>query len=193
SLVVLDTIHRWQNIFLSHYETRLIYASDEWYITAELPIPEEDAYEGYPQLENGVGLIRSLQNEFNEYYDELAGDNRSKTISLATGILAAPYLKQMVTKLTKKFPEIKIEVYTIINHYFGNDITVAGLITGGDIISQLTEQPLGEYLLLPDVLLRNGETVLLDDITVSDMENALQTKIHIVQSDGKSFIDSIIM
>ena len=193
SLVVLDTIHRWQNIFLSHYETRLIYASDEWYITAELPIPEEDAYEGYPQLENGVGLIRSLQNEFNEYYDEITGDNRSKTISLATGILAAPYLKQMVSKLAIKFPKIKIEVYTIINHYFGNDITVAGLITGGDIISQLTKQPLGEYLLLPDVLLRNGETVLLDDITVSDMENALQTKIHIVQSDGKSFIDSIIM
>jgi len=99
----------------------------------------------------------------------------------------------MVTKLTKKFPKIKIEVYTIINHYFGKDITVAGLITGGDIIAQLKEQPLGEYLLLPEVLLRNGETVLLDDITVRDIENALQTKVHIVQSDGKSFIDSIIM
>jgi putative radical SAM enzyme (TIGR03279 family) len=193
SLVVLDIIHRWQNIFLTHYDTRFIYASDEWYIKAEMPIPDADSYEGYPQIENGVGLIRSLQNEFEEYYIELAGDARSKQISLATGILAAPYIKQLTTKLTQKYPNIKVEVYTILNHYFGTDITVAGLITGGDIKEQLKGQTLGEYLLLPDVLLRNGETILLDDVTVSDMENALQTKIRIVQSDGKSFIDSIIM
>ncbi len=193
SLVVLDIIHRWQNIFLTHYDTRFIYASDEWYIKAELPIPEEDFYEGYPQIENGVGLIRSLQNEFEEYFNELSGDDRRKALSLATGVLAAPYIKQLVTKLTTKFPNITVEVHTIINHYFGTDITVAGLITGGDIISQLKGQLMGDYLLLPDVLLRNGETVLLDDVTVSTMENALQTKVRIVQSDGKSFIDSIIM
>jgi putative radical SAM enzyme (TIGR03279 family) len=193
SLIVLDVIHRWQNIFLTHYDTRFIYASDEWYIKAELPIPDADSYEGYPQIENGVGLIRSLQNEFEDYYSELTGDDRSKHLSLATGVLAAPYIKQLTQKLSQKYPNIKIDVYTILNNYFGTDITVAGLITGGDIIMQLKGQELGEYLLLPDVLLRNGETILLDDITVSTMENTLQTKIHIVQSDGKSFIDSIIM
>jgi putative radical SAM enzyme (TIGR03279 family) len=193
SLIVLDIIHRWQNIFLTHYDTRFIYASDEWYIKAELPIPDADSYEGYPQIENGVGLIRSLQNEFEEYYSVLTGDDRSKHLSLATGVLAAPYIKQLTQKLSQKYPNIKIDVYTIVNNYFGTDITVAGLITGGDILAQLKGQVLGEFLLLPDVLLRNGETILLDDITVSTMENALQTKIHIVQSDGKSFIDSIIM
>jgi NifB/MoaA-like Fe-S oxidoreductase len=131
--------------------------------------------------------------EFDTYYEELPGDERYREISLATGVLAAPFLKKLVLKLKCKYPNIKIEQYTILNHYFGTDITVAGLITGGDIISQLKGQPLGESLLLPDVLLRNGETVLLDDVTVDDMENALQTKIRIVQSDGKSFIDSIIM
>jgi putative radical SAM enzyme (TIGR03279 family) len=193
SLVVLDTIHRWQNIFLTHYGTRFIYASDEWYIKAELPIPEVDSYEGYPQIENGVGLIRSLQEEFAEYYEELTGDDRVREVSIATGVLAAPYIKQLTQKLQTKYPKVNIEVYTIINNYFGNEITVAGLITGGDITAQLTGQKLGDALLIPDVMLRNGETVLLDDVTVEEMENALQTKIRIVQSDGKSFINSIIL
>jgi putative radical SAM enzyme (TIGR03279 family) len=192
ALVVLDTIHRWQNIFLTHYGTRFIYASDEWYITAGLPIPDADAYEGYPQIENGVGLIRSLQEEFAEYFEELTGDDRIKELSIATGVLAAPYIKQLTQKLKTKYPKVNVEVYTILNNYFGNEITVAGLITGGDITAQLKEQKLGEALLIPDVMLRNGETVLLDDVTVEEMENALQTKIRIVQSDGKSFIDSII-
>jgi putative radical SAM enzyme (TIGR03279 family) len=192
ALVVLDTIHRWQNIFLTHYGTRFIYASDEWYITAGLPIPDADSYEGYPQIENGVGLIRSLQDEFAEYFEELTGDDRMKELSIATGVLAAPYIKQLTQKLKTKFPKVNVEVHTILNNYFGNEITVAGLITGGDITAQLKEQHLGEALLIPDVMLRNGETVLLDDVTVEEMENALQTKIRIVQSDGKSFIDSII-
>lgn len=193
SLQVLDTIHRWQNIFLTHYGTRFIYASDEWYIKAELPIPEADSYEGYPQIENGVGLIRSLQEEFKEYFEDLIGDDRTRTLSLATGVLAAPYIKQLIQKLNEKYPKVKVEVYTILNHYFGTDITVAGLITGGDITTQLNDQFLGDALLIPDVMLRNGETVLLDDVTVAEMENTLQTKIRIVQSDGKSFIDSIIL
>ena len=193
SLVVLEQIHRWQNIFLTHYGTRFIFASDEWYLKAELSLPDEDNYEGYPQIENGVGLVRSMQNEFNDAYEELEGDNRQRTLSIATGVLAAPVLKNMTDRLIQKFPYIKINLHTIINHYFGTQITVAGLITGGDIITQLKEQNLGDSLLLPEVLLRNGETVLLDDVTVEDMENALQTKIRIVQSDGKSFIDSIIM
>lgn len=193
ALVVLDTIHRWQNIFLTHYGTRFIYASDEWYIKAGLPIPDADSYEGYPQIENGVGLIRSLQEEFAEYYEELAGDDRTRELSIATGVLAAPYIKQLTEKLKIKYPKINVEVYTIINNYFGNEITVAGLITGGDITAQLKGKNLGAALLIPDVMLRNGETVLLDDVTVEEMENTLQTKIRIVQSDGKSFIDSIIM
>lgn len=190
---VLEQIHRWQNIFLTHYNTRFIYASDEWYLKAERSIPDEDSYEGYPQIENGVGLIRSMQVEFEDAYGELHGDDRVRNISLATGVLAAPVLKQMADQLKLKFPNINIMIYTIINNYFGAQITVAGLLTGSDILSQLQGQPLGESLLIPEVLLRNGETVLLDDVTVEDMEKSLQTKIRIVQSDGKSFIDSIIM
>lgn len=193
SVEVLDIIHRWQNIFLTHYQTRFIYASDEWYIKAEMPIPEEDDYEGYPQIENGVGLIRSLQNEFDEYFEELTGDLRFRNMSIATGVLAAPFIRQLTEKITEKFPNIHVKVFTIINHYFGNEITVAGLITGQDILTQIKGQNLGDHLLIPDVMLRHGESILLDDVTVQDMENSLQTKIRIVQSDGKSFIDSILL
>jgi Fe-S oxidoreductase, related to NifB/MoaA family len=193
SIVVLEQIHRWQNILYQHYGTRFIYASDEWYLKAELPIPDEEFYEGYPQIENGVGLIRSLQNEFNEYFEEIEGDNRSRKLSLATGALASPFIKKLTEEIAVKFPQIKINTYTINNDFFGNQITVAGLLTGGDIIEQLKGKELGDFLLLPEVLLRNGETVLLDDVTVGEIENALQTKIRIVQSDGKSFVDSIIL
>lgn len=189
---VLETVHKWQHIFLKHYGTRFIYASDEWYINAGLPIPDEDAYEGYPQIENGVGMLRSFMEEFYSYLNELEGDDRSKELSLASGVLAAPYLEQMAKDISDKFKSINLHLYTIENDFFGKNITVAGLITGNDIINQLKDKNLGKALLLPDVLLRHGEDILLDDIKVEDIERALQTSICIVQSDGKSFIDAIL-
>ncbi|HPU63458.1 MAG TPA: DUF512 domain-containing protein [Mobilitalea sp.] len=192
SIEVIETIHRWQQIFLKHYNTRFVYAADEWYISAGLPIPKEEDYEGYPQIENGVGMLRSFTDEFYNYLKEIKGDNRSKELSVATGVLASPYLERMVKDLKEKFPNVKIHIYTIENDFFGKDITVAGLLTGGDIIRQLQGKNLGLSLLLPDVILRHGENILLDDITTDDIERALQTKISIVQSDGKSFIDAIL-
>lgn len=192
SLRVLETIHRWQGIFLKHYNTRFIYGGDEWYISAGLPIPDAGSYEGYPQLENGVGMLRSFRDEFDEELQGLTGDDRKRELSMVTGVLAAPFLKEMLQELKDKFPHINVMLYTIINEFFGENITVAGLITGGDIMNQLKGLPLGEVLLLPDVLLRNGETILLDDMTLETIENTLQTRIRIVQSDGNSFIQSII-
>jgi putative radical SAM enzyme (TIGR03279 family) len=192
SVEVIETIHRWQNIFLTHYQTRFIFAGDEWYIKANLPIPEEEAYEGYPQIENGVGMLRSFKDEFYPYLKELSGDKREKEISIATAVLASPYISRMSTDIMEKYPNIKIHIYTIENDFFGKNITVAGLITGGDLINQLKDKNLGKVLLLPDVLLRDGEDILLDDLTLEDIERTLQTRISIVQSDGKSFIDTIL-
>ncbi len=192
SLEVLHIIHRWQDIFFAHYGTRFVYASDEWYIKAKLPLPDAAVYEGFPQIENGVGVIRSLTDEVTEYLSGLSPDERSNDISIATGVLAAPYIQGLCDLVTEKFPNIQVQIYTIINHYFGNEITVAGLLTGCDIIAQLRGQALGRRLLLPSDVLRAGEPVLLDDVTTAEIENALQTTIHIVQSDGKSFVDSIL-
>jgi putative radical SAM enzyme (TIGR03279 family) len=192
AIEVIDTVHRWQGIFLTHYKTRFVYCSDEWYINAGLPIPSEDAYEGYPQIENGVGILRSFMDEFRAYFDTLSGDNRKKELCIATGVLASPYISQMADEIMVKYPKIKIGVYTIENDFFGKNITVAGLLTGNDIINQLKNKKLGKVLLLPEVLLRHGENILLDDISIEEIERTLQTRISIVQSDGKSFIDTIL-
>ena len=192
ALEVLETIHRWQGIFLTHYKTRFIYAGDEWYIKAGLSIPREDSYEGYPQLENGVGMLRSFIDEFDSYMNELSGDGRAKELSIVTGVLASKYISKLSKDIMIKYPNIKLPVYTIENEFFGKSITVVGLLTAGDIINQLKGKELGKALLLPDSLLRHGESVLLDDLNIQDIERTLQTRICIVQSDGKSFIDAIL-
>ncbi len=192
ALSVVKLIESWQQKLLKEHGTRMVQPSDEWYITAGLPIPEEEQYEGYPQIENGVGMVRSLTEEFNEYLEKVSGDDKTRNITLATGVLAAPIIKGLTDKMKDKFPNTKITVYTITNEFFGPDITVAGLLTGQDIIKQLTGKDLGDALILPNVLLRSGEDILLDDLRVKDIENALQTPIRIVKSDGVSLIDTII-
>lgn len=193
SIEVLNIVHKWQNLLLKKYGTRFVYASDEWYIVAECELPQEEQYEGYGQIENGVGMVRSLTNEFMEYYHTLQGDNRTRKVTLATGVIAAPIISSLLEQIKQKYQNIEIKVIAIKNKFFGEDITVAGLLTGKDIIEQLKGKDLGDYLILPNVLLRSDEDILLDDITVGDLENALQIKIRIVQSDGQSLIDTILL
>lgn len=201
AIAVLDQIHRWQEHFLKEKGTRFVFASDEWYLKAEFPIPQKDYYEGYGQIENGVGMVRSLLDEVDEAVSARAKDpvwtgkmqgGSTHHITLATGVLAAPIIQDAVSRISRVWPDIHAEVATILNDYFGRDITVAGLLTGQDIIRQLKNQVLGEYLLLPEVLLRSGEEVLLDDLTVTDVEKALQTPVHIVKSDGASLVDAVL-
>lgn len=192
ALEVIGQIEAWQEKLLSEYGTRFVFASDEWYLTAERSIPKEECYENYPQLENGVGMIRSLAEEVDEYLETKKGDARELHLTLATGVLAAPIIKEQIEKINQKFPGIRAEVVPIINHYFGETITVAGLLTGQDIIGQLKGRTLGDALLLPAVLLRSGEDILLDDLSIPEIESALQTKIRIVQSEGKSLVDNVI-
>lgn len=189
---VIDQVEAWQEKLLAEHGTRFVHLSDEWYLTAERPIPTEEYYEGYGQIENGVGMIRSLVDEVEEALSAATGDERKKKISLATGVLAAPIIRDMVKLINEKYPNIDATVYTIENEFFGKDITVAGLLTGQDIIKQLKEKELGDYLILPNVLLRQGEDVLLDDLRIPDLEKALQIKIRIVQSDGQSLVDTVV-
>ncbi|MBP3462418.1 MAG: DUF512 domain-containing protein [Tyzzerella sp.] len=189
---VIDTIEKWQKIFYKEYGLHFIHAGDEWYILAEREMPEEERYDGYLQLENGVGMLRLLINEFDEAYAELEGDDRQIEIAMATGFLAYPYLKKMIKKLQEKFPNVTVHLYPIRNDFFGEKITVAGLITGQDLIAQLKEQQLGERLLLPCNMLRSGEEVFLDDVTLSEVKESLQIKVDIVKSSGWDFIEAII-
>lgn len=189
---VLAIIHRWQKKIYEEYGTHFIHAGDEWYILAGEEMPEEERYDGYLQLENGVGTTRLLQNEFQEAFEKLSGDDRETEISLATGKLAYPYLKRMIETLQTKYPNVIVHLYEIRNDFFGELITVAGLITGQDLKAQLSGRPLGSRLLLPCCMLRNGEEVFLDDVTLDQLKEALQVQIDIVKSSGQDLIEVVL-
>ena len=195
---VLSIIHKWQDKLFPEYGLHFIHASDEWYILAEEELPEEERYDGYLQLENGVGMLRLLMTEFEETMTELSeklafpDESVTKTLSMATGLLAYPYIKKMTERIQEAFPNVQIHLYPITNNFFGEKITVSGLLTGGDIRDQLLGKELGERLLLPQNVLRSGEEVFLDDVTVTELEKALQVKIDIVKSSGYDFVSAIL-
>ena len=189
---IIDTIHRWQDKFYEEYGIHFIHAGDEWYILAGEEMPEEERYDGYLQLENGVGMLRLLENEFEEAYEKVDGDDRDRELSIATGFLAYPYIQKMASRIEDKYSNTQIHVYPIRNDFFGELITVSGLITGQDLIHQLQNQKLGDRLLLPCNMFRSQEEVFLDDITLAQVEDALQVRADIVKSSGQDFIDVIV-
>ena len=189
---VLQLIGRWQDKIYEEYGIHFIHAGDEWYILAEEEVPDEESYDSYLQLENGVGMLRLLKDEFEEGIVALTGDGRVREISLATGKLAYPYLKKMGDRLVEKFPNIKVHLYDIRNDFFGENITVSGLITGQDLMTQLQRQKLGEVLLIPCNMLKTDEDVFLDDFTVREVESTLQVPVNIVKSSGQDLIDAIL-
>ena len=170
---VLSVIHRWQEKIYQEHGIHMIHAGDEWYVLAEEEVPEEERYDGYLQLENGVGMMRLLFNEVQEALSAVTGDERQREISLATGRLMYPYIGKILEEIRKKFPNITTHLYAIRNDFFGERITVSGLITGQDLTGQLKGQPLGERLLLPCNMLKIGEPVFLDDFTLEEVENSL--------------------
>lgn len=189
---VLHIIHKWQKKAYEEFEIHFIHGGDEWYILAEEELPEEERYDGYLQLENGVGMLRLLMNEFEEGYESLNGDERDREVSIATGFLAYPYIQRMADRIMEKYPKSKLHVYGIRNDFFGELITVSGLITGQDLIGQLKGKALGEKLLLPCNMLRIEEQDFLDDVTLQDVKDALQVPVEIVKSSGQDFIDAVL-
>ncbi len=189
---VLHIIHKWQKKAYEEFGIHFIHGGDEWYILAEEELPEEERYDGYLQLENGVGMLRLLMNEFEEGYESLNGDERDREVSIATGFLAYPYIQRMADRIMEKYPKSKLHVYGIRNDFFGELITVSGLITGQDLIGQLKGKALGEKLLLPCNMLRIEEQDFLDDVTLQDVKDALQVPVDIVKSSGQDFIDAVL-
>ncbi|MBO8463662.1 MAG: DUF512 domain-containing protein [Firmicutes bacterium] len=189
---VLDQVHRWQKILKEKYQNRFVHASDEWFLLAERELPDEEYYEGYGQIENGVGMLRSFISEFDNALKDVKGDDRVREVSIATAKLAYPTICYFAEELEKKFSNLKVHVYCIINHFFGEMITVTGLMTAGDMIEQLKEQALGNTLLLPENVLKADEPIFLDDITLEEFQKTLQVPVNIVQSNGQDFIEKVI-
>ncbi len=189
---VIGIIEDFQKKSFAEYGNHFVHASDEWYINAGMDFPEADRYDGYIQLENGVGMMRLLFEEFTEELDSLEGDDRIYEASVITGVLAYDSIKKLADTLNGKFPNVKINVYRIINDFFGHKITVTGLLTGGDIINQLKGKKLGSRLLIPNNVLKADEDVFLDDVTLKELEQALQVEVYIVKSNGADFVHGII-
>lgn len=189
---VLEQIHRWQEHFKKMKGTSFVHASDEWFILAGWDFPPEEYYEGYGQLENGVGMMRLLISEVEEALEKTEGDQRKRKVSLATAKLAFPTVQKLAEDIQSKYPQIDIRVYCIENLFFGEKITVSGLLTGQDIRNQLQGQDLGEELLLPCNVLKADEDIFLDDMTLEELSASLQVPVNIIQSDGQDFVHKII-
>ena len=194
----IDILELFGNMMYEKYGNRVVYASDEFYLTAGRTMPEYDFYGDFDQFENGVGMCASLQKEFT---DALADkrefnetDDKERVVSVATGVLAAPLIDTLVKMMKSDFPNTKVNVYTIRNDFFGETITVAGLLTAGDIIAQLMpyKDKLGGRLLITENMLKTDSDLFLDDKTLSDVERALGVCITTVATDGYELLDAIL-
>lgn len=195
---VIDCIESWQKQIKEKHGVHFVHASDEWYLLAGRQLPEAERYDGYLQLENGVGMLRLLMDEFQDALRRererrtRKGAEMERELSIATGKLACPTIRQMAEQAQKLYPDLKIHVYEIINYFFGEKITVSGLITGQDIIKQLKGKELGKRLLLPVNMLRDGTDVFLDDVTVGEVEKTLQVPVDIVKSSGYDLLSCML-
>lgn len=174
---------------LKKYGTRIFYGADEFYLKAEVPVPDVSFYEDMEQYENGVGMLSCFKDDF-AYYSEEKKPNDSKVkISLVTGVAAAETIDGALKTLSDKYPGLDYTLYTIYNDYFGRTITVAGLVTATDIIAQLKGKNLGAYLIIPDVMLRDD--TFLDDLTVSDVERELAVPVRVASDGAEGLLDAV--
>lgn len=189
---VIDEVERWQQYYVERTGNHRIHCGDEWYLLAGRGLPEAERYDGYPQLENGVGMLRLLEEEVHGVLRGCEGDGREAHMTIATGSLAAPFLGALMADVHEIYPHIKVDVVAVKNRFFGEKITVSGLLTGQDLKAQLAGLPLGERLLLPCNMLRDGENVFLDDCTVEELEQSLGVPVTVVDADGTSLVETII-
>ena len=202
---VLQQIEKKQKYYLEKYGSRIIYASDEWYLRAGRDIPPIEEYEGFPQIENGVGMLRNMIDEVESeisYVKETDSEFLTDTVfHVVTGYAAYRTIKMLSDRIADEFGMKHIKVHPIINDFFGHDIDVTGLLTGQDIVKQLKDifekepdedKKLDSYILLPCSTLKSGEDIFLDDMTLEFFENTLQKRVRIVKSSGSAFVGSFM-
>ena len=194
---VIEQVTAFGNACLKEYGTRLFYCADEFYLRAELPLPDEDYYEEYSQIENGVGMLTSLKAEFEtelDYLDEyLPAFHAPRRVTMITGTAAYPTISELASKLEQKVDGLEVRVHCIKNEFFGESVTVAGLLTGQDVKAQLSGCSLGDELLIPAVMLKADEAIFLDDMTPAELSLQLGgIPVCAVRSDGVELIRAIL-
>jgi putative radical SAM enzyme (TIGR03279 family) len=181
----IDTVHQWQRKSMINQDTAWIFAADEMYLACGREMPEYEDYENFPQLENGIGMWRKLEREFYLALMEMHGKKSSRQISLCTGTLISGKMAGLMKDLGQE-TGVLVHLYPVVNTFFGEGVTVSGLLTGGDIVRALKDKPLGETLLIPRSMLKDGETVFLDGMQLVEAERMLKTNITPVEVDGRA-------
>lgn len=188
SKAIIRQIEPWQKRCLQAFGTRLIFLSDEWYLNANLPMPETESYEEFEQIENGVGLLRAFEEDFRYALSELEPLRTEKAVTIAGGTAANPFFEALYKDLVPYC--VRVTTYPIPNRWFGGNVHVAGLVTGSDLINELRDKPLSDPLLIPHNMLRETEDVFLDGMTLTDVQNALHVSIRTF-SDGTELISEL--
>lgn len=188
----IDIIEEFQQEFLEKYNTRVVFPSDEFFLTAERELPDMEYYEDFPQYENGVGILRTLIDEFTDALETAEYSGEIRHVTIATGYCPYSVIRNLAEMAENKFSGLKCDVVPIRNDFFGNTITVTGLITAGDLISQLKGRDNGTELLISSSMLMQNSEIFLDDLTVSDVEKELDIKIKTTQNDGYELLDAIL-
>ncbi len=185
----IDQVKKWQEKFRSSIDRNFIHVSDEFYVLAKKDFPDYESYGGFPQLENGVGMVTKFKYEFYNYLKNLPISlKKPKHITVATGTAAYIIIKDMCKDLSNKIGNLKIDVVCVENKFFGGHVSVSGLTTGVDIYNTLKDKDLGDKILIPESMMKSGEQIFLDDYTVTELEEKLDTSIQICEVDGKKFI-----
>ncbi len=187
----LEVIHQYQQHFLRQFGCRFVFPADEIYLLAEQPIPPFADYENFPQIENGVGMIVQFRQQVAEVLLETQPLQLHK-VTLITGCLFAEELKTFTDQMARK-AGVELQVVAVQNDFFGSDVTVTGLITGTDLINQLQELSLGDGVLIPDVMIKDGEQLLLDDLSVDDISSFLQLPVFAVESSPWGILEGLEM
>ena len=192
---IISIVDEYGEVCKKRFGTRMFFCADEFYLKANLPLPPEEYYEEFQQLENGVGMLRSTMNEFMDALDDVAQEG-TPGFTIATGVAAAPFIERLVEEAKRRVPSLEGEVVAIVNDFFGPLITVSGLVTGQDLIRQLKKReeqghPLMERIIIPANMLRHGGDVFLDDVTIPAVEQALHRPVVCSETDGYSLAEAI--
>ena len=188
---IIDIADEYGRENLERFGTRRFFCADELYLRAGRPLPQAEYYEGYRQLENGVGLMRSLEDDFLAGLATVDVPARFSPFTIATGTAAAPVLRGLVQRAMGDYPGLRGQVIAVENDFFGHTIDVAGLLTGQDISAQLRDRDLGDRVLIPIHMMRHGETVFLDDYTVERLSRELGVPVQVVDEDGFALVDAM--
>lgn len=189
---VIDLIEGFGKRARKKHGVSFVYASDEFYQIAGREFPKEENYDGYPQIENGVGMIRSFIEEAKEAIADTEKVEGEREVGIITGFAAKALMEETAEAVMKKFPNVCVRVYAIKNNFFGGGVTVSGLVCGCDIIDQLKNERLPKEILMPEVMFRSGTDIMLDDVTIEELSEKLNVNITKVKTDGFSTVGKIL-